>query len=276
MEASTSYKSSPHADKLAFDNGVDLDLVVGSGREGSITKADVQLVIDRQSEGEVSPSPEVQAEVAAVVDAGQGLIVPANTPVEKPKFNNIMEAQKHARAEQLAKVAADTGPQPAAAVHLPSQEEMFALMTAMKTELTELRGLTAGLIDRDSYDVDLTDAMFYIAKPNGLHWEERRVRDKRTLQVEFRATAFYGPFEDEEMIETYLTEKRKKREDSYIDWEDIKIMSGRDARLLDKQEKETREAEYRTDVSTNVLDRRVWADQPAHDGSEARVIGPAA
>ncbi len=274
MEASTQPVSSVHAQKLAFDNGVDLDLVIGSGKDGAITKADVQLVINRQSEVDA-----VHADDAPAVAQTQPADVPAQPSLavaaqESPKFSNIMEAQKYAR-EQASTV--QTGPAPVSdVVALPSQEEMFALMNAMKTELTELRGLTAGLIDRDSYDVDLTDAMFYIAKPNGLHWEERRVRDKRTIQAEFRATAFYGPFESAELIETYLVEKRKKREDSYIDWEDIRILSGRDARLLDKQEKADREAEYATDVSTNVLDRRVWAAQPAHDGSQAKVIGPAA
>ncbi len=270
MEASTSPVSSVHAQKLAFDNGVDLDLVIGSGKDGAITKADVQLVINRQSEVDA-----VHADDAPVAAPLELSVQPlAAAAQESPKFSNIMEAQKYAR-EQASTV--QTGPAPVSdVVALPSQEEMFALMNAMKTELTELRGLTAGLIDRDSYDVDLTDAMFYIAKPNGLHWEERRVRDKRTIQAEFRATAFYGPFESAELIETYLSEKRKKREDSYIDWEDIRILSGRDARLLDKQEKQDREAEYASDVSTNVLDRRVWAAQPAHDGSQAKVIGPAA
>lgn len=286
-EASKDVNISHHAALLAKEKNFEVSEVEGTGREGMITKADIELAIKNTPQ---PPTPEVKvpavdysqidkniadlAEVAEVADEGVG--ASPSTPPIVGGYTNIMDAQAAARRKAEGK--APDAPSDAGIIQTATNEDLIALVQSMRGELDSLKEATAGLIDRDTYATDLTDEMFYIAKPGGQKWEERRVRDKRTVLVEFVGTAFFGPFPDNKMIETYLKEKSRKREDSYLEWESISVMTGKQARTLDRQEKADREAVYQSDVSTNILDRRIWDQTSVRDpdASVAEVIGPAA
>jgi hypothetical protein len=243
-------EASTHAQKLALEHGIDLTTLTGTGNEGLITKSDVEIAIGR----------------AAGPQTG---------------FTNIMDAQKAARLAQTAESEQDNvpeAPEVGVEVVVPSQEELMAIIADMRAEITSLQESQAHIIERDNYDRDLTDEMYFLAKPGGHKWEERRIVDKRTVVIEFVGTAFIGPFDDSDQIEVYLKEKRSKREDSYLDWQNVQVMQGKDARALDRQEKHDREAQFRAEesVSTNVLDKRMWSEHGWGAGSQdgiGQVVG---
>jgi len=231
--------ASEAAKGLADEFGLEVEAIEGTGKDGLVTKADVQAAVDAASE------------------------------------TNIMVKSKNARLQSMEQPtsleqASESG------IILPSQEELLAIITDMRGEIEEMREAQAGLIQRESQSRDLTDDLFFIAKPNGHRWEERRVVDGKTVAIEFVGTAFFGPFQDEEGIETYLAAKRKKREDSYIDWENIQIMSGKEARVLDSKEKEARESQFASSAPVNVLDRRIFSQQhTGHVPGVGQVVGQA-
>lgn len=243
-------EASTFAQKLADEHGIDLVTVTGTGNEGLIIKTDVENAIGRKA----ASAPKVHT--------------------------NIMEAQIAAR-EDSHKQTSNVPEGDSDEIIMPSQADMLEIIGEMRKQIASLESGQASLIEHDTYDRDLTDDMFFIAKPNGNRWEERRIVDKRTVIVDMVGTAFFGPFKDEEMIETYLKEKRSKREDSWLNWQNVTTMMGKEARLLDRQEKADREATFVTQEaqSTNVLDRRMWSEHKWGDGSESGVgelIGPAA
>ena len=261
-EASDNYKFSPAAEKLADSNNIDLSLIKGSGNEGLITKADVDRIIAKRKALSASV---VMPEATGDETVASGLVDKMNESLHMP---TSPEAHPKSDVESIKDNL----------IAEPTQAELLALLTDMRTELTALKDSQAKLVEREHYSRDLTDDLFFICRPQGMKWQEKRIRNKRTILVDFVSTAFFGPFEDKEKIEEYLTEKRQKREDSYIDWEGITIMTGRDARLLDAQETQERDLLYTDDVSTNVLDRRVFRDETAHDSNipTGQLIGPAA
>ncbi len=245
-EASTDYQASPHAVKLAELAAIDLSLVPGSGNDGLITKADVSRAIDKAK----ALAEPVKMPLTENGDEPVVLVVPKSNP------------QIEISSEPVS-----------------SEENLLQLIANMRIELDTLKDSQASVIDRDRYESDLTDDMFFLCRTNGLKWQEKRIRNKRTIMVDFVATAFMGPFEDREIIETYLAEKRSKRDDSYIDWQNLTVRTGRDARRLDSQEKQARESMFLDgDISTNVLDRRVFKELSEHDDNVPRgqLIGPAA
>jgi hypothetical protein len=256
-------EASTHARKLAEEHGIDLTSLEGTGNEGLITKQDVEAVIGRD-----------QAQKAETYVGSQ--------PEEAPTFTNIMEAQVAAREGSIVQAGEPIPASVDVEIAIPTQQELMALIAEMREEIGELRAGQAHIVEREHYERDLTDELYFITKPNGHKWEERRVIDKQTVVVEFSGTAFIGPFEDSDMIDTYLGEKRSKREDSYLDWQNVGILLGRDARALDRQEKAAREAQFvqeETNIATNVLDRRMWAKNgwgEASESGQGEVVGPAA
>jgi len=233
-------QASEAAKKLASEFDVDLEQIEGSGYGGLITKADVQEAVDALASANIMRKKRV-GEYQAAEDA--------SVTLEEKEANGVI---------------------------LPSQEELLAIIRDMRGEIEELRENQAGLIARENQTRDLTDEKFFIAKANGHRWEERRVVDGRTVAVEFVGTAFFGPFDQEEDIETYLAEKRKKREDSYIDWQGVEVMRGIDARRRDAAEKEERETHFSSSAPVNVLDRRIFAQQhTGHVPGVGQIVGQA-
>ena len=235
-------QASEAAKKLAEEFSIDVATVEGSGVDGLVTKADVQALVDAKASSNIM----TKAKVARLEE------------VE----GRIPETDLEGRSE--------------AGIALPSQEELVKIIADMRGEIEELRESQAGLVERESHSRDLTDELFFIAKPNGHRWEERRVVDGKTVAVEFSGTAFFGPFEDEEKIESYLEAKRSKRPDSYIDWQGTTIMTGRDARRLDGEEKAERESQFASSAAVNVLDRRIFAQQhTGHVPGVGQIVGQA-
>jgi hypothetical protein len=233
-------QASEAAKKLASEFDVDLEQIEGSGQDGLITKADVQAAVDASA---------------------------ASNIMRKKQVGDYQHAE--ATSETLEEKESN-------GVILPSQEELLAIIRDMRGEIEELRENQAGLIERENQHRDLTDEKFFIAKPNGHRWEERRVIDGKTVAVEFVGTAFFGPFDQEEDIEAYLAAKRLKREDSYIDWQGVEVMRGIDARRLDSREKEERESQFASSAPVNVLDRRIFAQQhTGHVPGVGQIVGQA-
>ncbi len=232
-------QASEAAKHLATEFDLNIETIEGSGKDGLITKADVQAYID----------------------------VKAQTNIMTKSHNERLQSMEQPTSLESAE---------AAGVILPSQQELLDIIKDMRGEIEEMREAQAGLIERESHSRDLADEMYFISKPNGHRWEERRVVDGKTVAVEFVGTAFYGPFEDEEKIELYLAEKRKKREDSYIDWANVVTMVGRDARRLDADEKAERETHFASSAPVNALDRRVFSQQhTGHTPGVGQVVGQA-
>lgn len=216
--------ASEAAKKLAEEFNIDLETVEGTGKDGLITKDDVQAAVDAAAQ------------------------------------TNIMVKSKNARLQSMEQ---PTSLEQAAekSVILPSQEELLQIIKEMRGEIESLRESQAGLLERENQSRDLTDDMYFIAKPNGHRWEERRVVDGKTVAIEFIGTAFFGPFNNPEEIDKYLAAKRVKREDSYIDWENVSVMKGIEARRLDAKETQEREAQFASSAPVNVLDRRIFAQK---------------
>ena len=232
-------QASEAAKKLADEFGIELDAVEGTGHEGLITKADVQAIVDETAE------------------------------------SNIMVKSKNERLKSMEQPTSLEDAQEKGII-LPSQEELLKIITDMRSEIEDLRESQAGLIQRENQTRDLTDEKFFIAKPGGHRWEERRVVDNKTIAVEFIGTAFFGPFDEEEHIESYLTAKRAKREDSYIDWANVSVMTGFEARRLDAEEKAEREANFASSAPVNALDRRIFAQEhTGHVPGIGQVVGQA-
>ena len=221
-------EASQAAIKAAESLGVDLATVEGTGNNGLVTKGDVEAAAEQHAQTNI---------------------------MDKQRLERHKAEQAPGLDSAVAKAEESGG------IILPSQEELVAIIQELQGEVTQLREAQAGLIERESHSRDLTDEMYFIAKPNGHRWEERRVVDGKTVNIEFTGTAFYGPFESEEDIEKYLNAKKKKRADSYIDWETVNIMDGRAARALDREETAGREAQFASQAPVNVLDRRIFAQQ---------------
>jgi len=218
-------EASQAAKKAAETLGVDLSTVEGTGNEGLVTKADVENAAETQAQTNI---------------------------MQKAKLERTKAAPEGLEAVQDRAVSAG-------GIELPTQEDLIAIIKDLQGQVEGLKEAQAGLIERENQTRDLTDEFYFIAKPNGHRWEERRVVDGKTVEVEFVATAFYGPFEDESKIEEYLTAKKAKRVDSFIDWGNVQTMTGRDARMLDEKETKERETHFASAAPVNVLDRRIFA-----------------
>lgn len=201
---------------------------------------------------------------------------------DTPNFTNIMEAQKHEREKahggpEIKFELTDSEPdeQPAtAAIIVPEGEELAVLLQTMRNEIADLKAELSETSRKVDSEYDLSDDMIYLCRPNGERWVERRVVDKKAVSIDCAATAFYGPFETEELVDEYLTEKRSKREDSYVEWADVTPRSGREARAIRRAEDEDREANFVGESRINVLDRRIFAQaQGGHTPGQGTLVG---
>jgi 2-oxoglutarate dehydrogenase E2 component (dihydrolipoamide succinyltransferase) len=136
--------------KLASEHGVDLGSVTGTGRDGRITRKDVQAFIDRGAAApEVAPVPEVPVEVPAPAVAAPA---PApEAPVEVPAAEPPVEVPAEAPAP-AAEVPVEA---PAAAVE-PSVDvevEMPEVAAAIERKAGLGRGLDA-LLPADAVEAE--------------------------------------------------------------------------------------------------------------------------
>lgn len=115
------------------------------------------------------------------------------------------------------------------------ESELSALVRAMQARLDQLEGR-----QNESYGDD--DKLF-IAKSAGEQWSERRLdaASKSYVDVQMQATAFFGPFNTPEAIAAYLNAKKGKRPGDYMEWEDVRTVTGREKRKIEAQERADRE-----------------------------------
>lgn len=149
-------------------------------------------------------------------------------------------------------------------------EKLLAEFAQVKAELAEVKKQTARHV---TDEFDLTDELLFLARPNGNQWSERVVIDNKTTVVDFTGTAFYGPFDNLEQINTYLDEKGRKRPDSAIDWQSVKTMSGAEARKILAFERNERLRQFGGLTAVNILDRRMRPVVDAMTGSLDRQPG---
>lgn len=201
---------------------------------------------------------------------------------DKPKFTNIMDAQKYERekAQGLPELKfeltdAEVADEPAKEV-VSDEFEIAEMLKAMQAEIAGLKAELAETSRKVESDYDLSDDLIYLCRPDGERWVERRVVDKKAISIDCMATAFIGPFDDEEQVDTYLTEKRSKREDSTARWAEVYPLQGREARVLRRKEQEALEAQMVGDARVNVLDRRIFAAaQGGHSPGQGTLVGRA-
>lgn len=153
---------------------------------------------------------------------------------EKPAETSVMantapgESQVVDIADQVDAVAyAEPGPD--------RESELAALVKAMQARLDQLEGR-----QNESY---ADDDKLFIAKSAGEQWSERRLdmASKSYVDVQMQATAFFGPFNTPEAIAAYLNAKKGKRAGDYMEWEDVRTVTGREKRKIEAQERADRE-----------------------------------
>ena len=220
-------EASQQAIDFATEQGVDVNDVLGTGKDGSVLISDVRMYL-----------------------------------ADHKNDSNILGKLQEDRAKSTP--GSSVEPLVGKAIKLLSAEELGEIIASMRTEIESLRESQAGLIERESHSRDLTEDLLFISKPNGHRWEERRIVDGRTMVLEFVATQFIGPFKDQEQVDTYIKAKRSRRADSYIDWANVKVLDGREARRIDAEEKADREGNFASSAPVNALDRRIFAQ--AHTG----------
>lgn len=169
-------------------------------------------------------------------------------------------------------VAAKTEEAPDAA----NVSELLKTVMALQSKIEQLEAGQAETARKVDADYDMMDDLLFIAKPGGEKWTERRIIDKKAVEVEQVATAFFGPFNDAEQVELYLGKKRTQRDGAEYDWENVRILKGREARAIRRRESEEREQRYAGVTYTNVLDRRIFAAQQGnHTPTLGTLVGPA-
>ena len=112
-----------------------------------------------------------------------------------------------------------------------------ALVKALQARLDTLEGRT-----NESY---ADDAALFIAKQHGEQWSERRldVASKSYVDVQMSATAFFGPFNTPEAVAAYLNAKKGRRPNDYLDWENVRTVTGREKRTIEANERTSRESQ---------------------------------
>lgn len=115
--------------------------------------------------------------------------------------------------------------------------ELATLVKALQARLDQLEG-------RQAEDYADDDKLF-IAKPSGEQWSERRldVGTKSYVDVQMQATAFYGPFESDQAVSAYLSAKRGKKSDAFVEWEGVRVVKGREKRTIEAKERADRESQ---------------------------------
>jgi hypothetical protein len=242
-------RASTHALALAAEHDIDISQVVGTGQADLITKTDVQEYIDawniKPAGEEADPKPVTQDDEPAVMGTGQALIESAGAP--STASGELVSDEKES------------------VIALPSQEEMAALMLEMSAEIKELKAQVATTAKQVESTYDLTDDLFFICKPNGRKWQERKIINRQAIMVDMTGTAFYGPFNEREDIDKYLQAKSRKRQDSAFEWEGVSTMTGREARHLRAEEDKIRNMQFEAEgaAPVNVLDQRIFAQANA-------------
>lgn len=155
-------------------------------------------------------------------------------PEDQPQVSLLQEVDKFVDAAQ----AADRESELAALVKADSatrESELSALVRAMQARLDQLEGR-----QNESYGDD--DKLF-IAKSAGEQWSERKLNrlTKSYEDVQMQATAFFGPFNTPEAIAAYLNAKKGKRAGDYMEWEDVRTVTGREKRKIEANERADRE-----------------------------------
>lgn len=142
---------------------------------------------------------------------------------DKPQEASVIEAPPAEVIESESKPLAET--------------DMAALVRALQARLDQLEG-------RQNEDYGDDDKLF-IAKPSGEQWTERRlnVATKSYEDVQMSATAFFGPFASDEAVSAYLSAKRGKKADSYVEWEGTRVVKGREKRTIEARERADREGQ---------------------------------
>lgn len=140
-------------------------------------------------------------------------------PPEPPAEAEVIVAEEEPQGE----------PVPAATA--ASQDDLLQIIRELKSRLDRVEGR-----QEESFPDD--DKLF-IAKDRGRVWEDRVIDPvtKSYVDVQRVQTAFYGPFLSQEAISAYISAKGKKREGAYMEWEDIRTVTGREKREIEARER---------------------------------------
>jgi 2-oxoglutarate dehydrogenase E2 component (dihydrolipoamide succinyltransferase) len=104
MERETAPQISPVAARLARDKNVDISKIAGTGNEGRVTKADVELYLQRQETAQVSEKP-VPAEQAPEVQPAPSAGVPAS---DRREERTRMSRRRRTIAQRLLEASQTT------------------------------------------------------------------------------------------------------------------------------------------------------------------------
>ncbi len=193
--------ASVHATNLALANDIDIVDVQGTGKDGLVTKADVERVVEAKEHAKTNIMGAMQAERARVTT--------------KPE------------------TALDAAPDIPADL---SKEQLMAMLVKQGDQITRLEQSMTDIEANEGIEGGFLDSGVFLARPNGNKWEERVIgEDGRTILVEAYSTQFYGPFEDEEKAMVYLNAKAKARSGNNMIWnlDILSIVSRREAKQIE-------------------------------------------
>lgn len=143
----------------------------------------------------------------------------------------VLPPEPPAEAEVIVAEEEPQGEPETATAAAPSQDDLLQIIRELKSRLDRVEGR-----QEESFPDD--DKLF-IAKDRGRVWEDRVIdpATKSYVDVQRVQTAFYGPFLSQEAISAYISAKGKKRDGAYMEWEDIRTVTGREKREIEARER---------------------------------------
>lgn len=122
-----------------------------------------------------------------------------------------------------------------------AQLDVHAELQSLRDEIARL---TAERSPEAPVEVD-GDELLYLARNNGCSWSERKVRDGKYVDVSFRMTKFFGPFETEAQRNLYLESKMAR--DSIL-WSSVVKVDGQERRMILRRERAQLEAQGAVEI----------------------------
>ena len=150
--------ATPVARQLAYDSGIDLAIVAGTGPGGRIVKEDVLSVIESRTEMEPEPVAEPVAEVEPVAEA---------EPVAELEPEPVTEVEPEPEPEPVAEVEAEPEPEVEPEPVVEPEPELVPL-SRMRQQIARvtIRSKSEKPHFYVNTDVDMTDAMLLRAQIN--------------------------------------------------------------------------------------------------------------
>ena len=161
--------ATPVARQLAYDSGIDLATIAGTGPGGRIVKEDVLSVIESRTETVAEPEPvaEVEVEPVAEVEVEAEPVVEEVEVEAEPEPVAEVEAEPVVEVEPEAEPVVEVEPEPVVVAEVEAEPELVPL-SRMRQQIARvtIRSKSEKPHFYVNTDVDMTDAMSLRAQIN--------------------------------------------------------------------------------------------------------------